>query len=445
MGLTGLDIYKQLPKKNCGECGPPTCLAFAMALAAGKANLDACPYVTEEAKQALAAAAAPPIKLVKIGTGDGVVETGDETVMFRHEKTFFHPTGIAVRLSDSDGPDEVGKSAREIASTKIERVGQTYGIDMIAVWADSGDAGSFKEAAVAAAEACDLPLVLGSEDPTVMEAAVEEVGNGSPLLYCATPDNYEGMVGLAKEFDSPLALRAGDLDGLEGLVGEVTGMGFDELLLDPGSSGLSQRLADLTQLRRLAIKKRFRPFGYPTVVVTEREDPESEIIEACTYVAKYASVVVLRAREMHQLMPLLTWRQNVFTDPQKPIQVQAKLQEVGEVTPESPVYVTTNFSLTYFSVEGEVEASRIPAYILPVDTEGTSVLTAWAADKFTADSIAEAVKKAEIEETVKHRELVIPGHVAVLSGKLEEASGWNVVVGPREASGIPSFARERYG
>ncbi|MCL6451470.1 MAG: acetyl-CoA decarbonylase/synthase complex subunit gamma [Acetobacteraceae bacterium] len=442
--MTGLEIYKQLPKKNCGECGPPTCLAFAMALAAGKASLEACPYVSEAAREALASAAAPPIRLVKVGPDSKAIELGDETVIFRHEKTFVHPTAIAIEVGDDLPEAELSARLQKVASLTLERVGQTYRPDMVAVVFRSGDPARFK-AAVAKAAQTELGLMLSADDPAVMAEAVEPVAVRRPLIYPATAQNAEAMVELAKKHGLPLGVRAQGLDGLATLVEKIVGLGHRDLVLDPGRPEASARLADFTQIRRLAIKKRFRPLGYPTLAFTAAADPGDEILEAAGLVARYCSLVVLKACERHQLLPLLTWRQNVFTDPQKPIQVQSRLYTVGQVTPASPFYVTTNFSLTYFSVEGEVEASKVPAYILPVDTDGTSVLTSWAAGKFTGESIAEAMKKSGIEEKVQHREVVIPGHVAVLSGKLQEASGWKVVVGPREASGIPSFARSRYG
>jgi acetyl-CoA decarbonylase/synthase complex subunit gamma len=445
MALTGLDIYKQLPKKNCGECGPPTCLAFAMALAAGKASLESCPYVTEAAKEVLASASAPPIRLVKVGPEGHQVDLGDETVIFRHDKTFVHQAAVAVRLGDDVKPDELRAAAAEVAALVLERVGQQYRPDMIFIEHVTGDAAHFKEAVLAVAGASgDFPLVLAAEDPACCAAALEAVAARRPLLYPATAGNFDAMLALAQKHGLPLAVRGNGLDETAASAERAAKAGHKDLVLDFGRREPSLALADLTQARRLAIKKRFRPLGHPVMAVVRPSAPEDEVIEAVGLVAKYASMVVLRPRKKHELMPLFTWRQNLYTDPQKPIQVEPKLYQVGQVTDKSPVYVTTNFSLTYYSVEGEVEASKVPAYIIAVDTDGTSVLTSWAAGKFTGEAIAEAIKKSGVEEKVAHRECVLPGHVAILSGKLQEASGWKVVVGPREAAGIPSFARQRY-
>ena len=441
MGLTGLEIYKHLPKTNCKECGSPTCLAFAMALASGKASLEACPYVTDEAKEALDSASAPPIKLVKVGVGDNVVELGEETEIFRHDKRFFHPTGVAVLISDTD---DVAAKAEKFDALEFHRVGLDFVTDLVAVKSDSGDAGKFKAAVETVAGKTKKAMILIAEDPAVMEAGLGVVADRKPLIYAATADNYEKMVDLAKANSCPLAVKGEGLDATAELVGKITALDYKELVLDSGARETSKVLADLTQFRRLAVRKKFRPFGYPTIAFTSKDDPGEEVIQAGVYMSKYADVVVLKAIEKQQLLPLLSWRQNLYTDPQKPVAVEAKVYDVGEATDESPVYVTTNFSLTYFIVEGEVESTRIPSRILSVDTGGVSVLTAYADNKFSAETITEAIKKSGLENMVKHRKLVLPGHVAVLKGALEEESGWEVIVGPREASGIIKFAKESF-
>ncbi len=447
MALTGLDIFKLLPKKNCNECGVPTCLAFAMALAAGKASLEACPYVSDEAKEALGAAAAPPIRLVKLGApgDDHEVEIGDEHVLFRHDKTFYHPTAVAVEVSDALSDGDVEARMGKINDLVFERVGLRYTIDLVAVRNASGDPVRFAAVAGKVAALTKFALMLVSEKAEALKAALEVVGARRPVLAWAAAENHEAVTALAKEKGCPLIVRGKDLDATAELAETVAKSGHKDIILDTGAGETGRVLADLVHIRRLAIKKKFRPFGYPTVAFTSEEDPQAEMMQAAVYVAKYASMVVIKAVERPQVLPLLTWRQNVYTDPQKPIQVESKINTVGEPDRKSPVYVTTNFSLTYYTVEGEVAASKIPAYIIPVDTDGTSVLTAWAAGKFSGESIAETMKKLDIEKLVDHKEVVIPGYVSVLSGKLGEASGWKVVVGPREAAGIPSFAKERYG
>ena len=442
MGLTGLEIFKQLPKTNCGECGPPTCLAFAMALASGKAALDKCPYVTEEARENLSSASAPPIKLVKVGTGDHVVELGDETELFRHDKKFYHPTAVTILVSDEEDVEAKVKKYNEL---EFERVGLKFITDMLAIQNDSGDADKFLAAVKVAMELTQKPLVLIAEDVDTMARALEVAAERKPLVYAATADNYEKMTELAKDKGCPLVVAGKGLEDTADLAQKVAKLGYKELVLDTGERETSKVLADLTQIRRLAIKKRFRPLGYPTISFTTKDEPLEEVAQATVYLSKYAGIVVMKTAEKAHILPLLSWRQNLFTDPQKPIQVEPRIYEVGEVNENSPLYITTNFSLTYYIVEGEVETSKVPSYIIAVDTDGISVLTAWAAGKLTGDSIAAAMKKAGVEEKLAHRKVVLPGYVAVLSGAVEEsAAGWEVIVGPREASGITKFAKSNF-
>ena len=453
MPLTGLDIYKQLPKTNCGDCGVPTCLAFAMKLAAKQASLEQCPHVTAEAKAALEGASAPPIRLVTIGVGEKKLELGNETVLFRHDETFYHPTGVAVRVDASLPEAELAARVEQINRLSFVRVGQTIGVNLIALQ-DRGDPARFAAAAELAASKSDLPLILMSEDPAAMAGALEKVADRKPLLYAATGANWQEMAALAKQHGCPLAVRGERLENLAQLSEQAAGAGAADLVLDSGARQEQQVLADQTCIRRAALRRRFRPFGYPTITFTSASasakaasaaaagnDPGREIVQAGGYVAKYGGIVVLDGADPWQLLPLLTFRQNIYTDPQKPIQLEAGLYQVNSPEASSPVLVTTNFSLTYFTVEGDVEASKVPSWIVVVDTEGTSVLTAWAAEKFTADTIAAAIQKTGVAEKVKHRKVIIPGYVAVLSGKLEDASGWEVLVGPRESSGIPKFLK----
>ncbi|KUO52165.1 MAG: acetyl-CoA decarbonylase/synthase complex subunit gamma [Desulfitibacter sp. BRH_c19] len=444
MGLTGLEIYKQLPKKNCGECGPPTCLAFAMNLASGKAALDSCPYVTDAAKEALESAAAPPIALVKAGTGDYVVEMGDETELFRHDKKFYHEAAYAIKVSDSLSEEEISEKVKKVNNLVIERVGMQYKSQFVAIDNQSGSADAFVKAVEIANSITDMPLVLISTDVPAVAKALEIVADKKPLVYAATEDNYEEMTKLAKDKDVPLAVYAEGLDALAELVQKVVNLGHKQLVLDPGSKDLSQTIANLVQIRRQAIKKKFRPFGYPIMAFTQATDPLEEVVEAVALTGRYASIVVMDTTDPAHMAPLMSWRQNLYTDPQVPIQVEEKIYAVGDVNENSPVYVTTNFSLSFYTVQGEVESSKIPSYIIPINTDGTSVLTAYSAGKYEPEQIAAVLKKVGIEDKVSHRNVVIPGLVAVVSGKLEDSSGWKVIVGPREASGIPSFAKSQF-
>lgn len=443
MPLTALDIYKVLPKTNCGECGVPTCLAFAMQLATKKAAIDECPYATDEARNALAGAAAPPIRLVDVGPADQCLQLGKETVLFRHEETFYHPTAIAARIPVDRDADELRAAFERVRAMHFDRVGQQVRVELVALADVTGDAPRFAEAAAMAA-GMGLALVLQSPSPAVLEAALPGLAGQRPLIGPATRDNWEAMAALAKASACPLLVQGDGLTGLSELTAGVAAAGLTDLVIDSGARDLATTIQDLTQVRRLALRRQARPFGYPALAVVTAADPLDRVAEAAAYIAKYAAVVVVDELEDWQALALVTGRQNIFTDPQKPIQVDAGLSTIGTPDTSSPVLVTTNFSLTYVTVEADTEASRVPAWVVVVDTEGQSVLTAWAADKFSAETIASAIEKSGVADKVSHRRCVLPGGVASISGKLEELSGWEVIVGPRESAGIPAFMRTRW-
>lgn len=445
MALTGLDIYKLLPKTNCGECKSPTCLAFAMRVAQKQASIDQCPHVTAEAKEKLGAASAPPIQLVTIGTGNFKVAVGNETILFRHEETFHHPAGIAVAVSDKLSEAEIAARADKVVHLIFERVGTKIAVDMVCVNNDSGDPAKFAAAAKIVAQKCPMAMILNSENPESLKAAVAVCADKRPLLYGANPNNYQAVAALAKEKNLPVGAKADGLEALAGLTQKIAAAGVKEIVIDSGARNVRQQLEDLTKVRRYALKKTFRPLGYPQIAFVADADPMLTVLMAAIYVAKYSGIVVVDAIEPSQLMPLLTVRQNIYTDPRSPIQVEAGIHKVGEATAKSPLLVTTNFSLTYYTVEGDVESSKVPTNILVVDTEGTSVLTAWAAEKFTTDQIAAAMRKNEVEKIAPHKKIIIPGLIAVESGKLQEETGWEVVVGPKESSGIPSYLKANWG
>jgi len=442
MALTGLEIYKLLPKTNCKECGFPTCLAFAMKLAQKGTELDKCPYVTDETRAALDAASAPPVKLVTVGAGERAFSVGNETVLFRHEKTFFNQPGLGVRLTDDD-PD-LAAHAAAVAGYTVERVGMMLSLDFIALENTSRDAATFARAAAATAAAADVPLVLLCEDAAAMGAALAEVAPARPLLHAATAANWQAMAALAVQHGCPLAIRSdgGDLEALAQLSENARGAGVEDLVLDPGTRRLGDSLAAFTQLRRLALKKSFRPFGFPLIAFAGGETVADQTVLAAQAVAKYAGLVVLDHGNAEGVYPLIALRQNIYTDPQKPIQVEPGLYQIGAPGADSPLLITTNFSLTYFSVSGEVEGSGAPAWLLVADADGQSVLTSWAAGKFDAEKIAKTVKESGVADKLTHKKLVIPGHVASLSGETEEElPGWQIMVGPREAVDIPSYLK----
>lgn len=444
MALTGLEIFKYLPKTNCGECGIPTCLAFAMKIAAGGASLEACPHVTEEAKNALSSAAAPPMRGVTIGVGDNATKVGEELVLFRHEKTFFNPPGFALLVDDLMNQKELENKIRQAKNATWNRVGQILKANLIAIKNSSNDSSKFIELIKKVKDSIDLPLIIMTENAEVAGKALDVVGTSKPLIYAATEENIEAMSTLAKTFKTPLAVKASSLESLAALTSKLEEEGLKDLVIDPGSRNLKETFKNLIFLRRAALKKKQRPYGYPTIVfpAEETDDFMMEAIFAAIYVMKYGSLIVMKDLSPEKAYPLFVLRQNIFTDPQRPMQMEAGFYQINSPDENSPVLVTTNFSLTYFIVSSEIETSKMPAWLGIVDAEGMSVLTAWAAGKFVPDRVASFIKKSGIEEKVNHRNLVIPGYVAQLSGELEdELKDWKVIVGPREASDITEFLR----
>ena len=445
MGLTGIQIFKMLPKTNCGECGVPTCLAFAMNLASGKAELDACPYVSDEAKEQLAEASAPPIRPVAIGAGARAFKVGGETVMFRHEKTFYNPTGLAAMIPSDMVADTVDKKLKEWNALQYERVGLNLRPELVALKDVNGDSGAFAALAKKIAEESEFGLVLISDKVDVMKAAVDASAFKKPLIYAATADNAEDMGNLAKESGLPLAVKADNMDDLIALSDKLTGMGLKDLVLDSGSREMKQLFEDQVAIRRAALKAGSRSLGFPTITFPceMAGNLDMETLIASLLIAKYAGIVVLSDFKGESIFPLLLERLNIFTDPQRPMTVTEGIYEIGGPDENSPVLVTTNFSLTYFIVGGEIEGSRVPSWLLIMDTEGLSVMTAWAAGKFSGDVVGMFVKKCGIADKIKHKKIVIPGYSASISGEMEEElPDWEVIIGPRDASLIPKFLKD---
>ena len=445
MGLTGIQIFKLLPKTNCGECGVPTCLAFAMNLASGKAELDACPYVSDEAKEQLAEASAPPIRPVAIGAGERAFKTGGETVMFRHEKTFFNPTGLAALVPSDMESEAIGKRLKEWNALQYERVGLNLRPEMVALKDVNGDASAFAAAAKKIAEESEFGLILMSHNVDTMMRGVESCAFKKPLLYAATADNAEEMGNLAKDNDLPLAVKADNMDNLIELSDKLTGLGLKDLVLDSGSRELKKVFEDQVAIRRAPLKAGNRSLGFPTIAFPceMATNLDMETIIASMLVAKYAGIVVLSDFKGESLFPLLLERLNIYTDPQRPMTVTQGIYEIGSPDENSPVLITTNFSLTYFIVGGEIEGSKVPTWLLIMDTEGLSVMTAWAAGKFSGDVAGMFVKKCGITDKIAHKKIIIPGYAAAISGDMEEElPGWEVLIGPRDASLIPMFLKE---
>lgn len=438
MALTGMQIYKNLPKTNCKDCGLPTCMAFAMQVAAKQRELSSCPHISEDSKSSLSEAAAPPMKLITIGTGSKQFQLGQETVMFRHEEKFHRATGIAVSIPAALSTPEAVARAEELNNRHFERVGATLKISLYAVEVDG--CAELAERVKALAEKSRVPLILVGKDVQALKAAATAIKEKKPLLYKADSSNISEMVALAAETKLPLVISAPNLETLAEFTEQAKKAGVDDLILGFDSTDPAQTLRDLTIARRAALKKSFRALGYPALVEITADSPEAEGILAATFAAKYAGLIILKQTEAWELLTVLTAIQDVYTDPQVPNTVEAKLYEIGSPGKDSPVLFTTNFSLTYFSVAGEVERSKIPSYICVVDTEGLGVLNAYAGDKISAEKVIKTLLEQKVAEKVSHRKLIIPGYLPIFRAEIEESSEWEeVIIGPENSKEIPTF------
>jgi acetyl-CoA decarbonylase/synthase, CODH/ACS complex subunit gamma len=441
VALTGLQIQKLLPGTNCKECGSNTCLAFAMKLAAKKADIKECPYASDEATATLGLANEPPVKTLAFGPGK-TIPAGGELVLYRHYKTFVNRTVIAVAVRSTDAPADIDRTLESVRDYVLERVGETLTVEMVAVEDLSGDAQAFADLAARAAKVTGRPLILKSKNLDALKLALAAMKGMHGIICAPTPEGAEALLDLAKEEDHALALTGPDLDSVIGVAGKLRDLGFMNILLSLKTHSASEQIQTNTIARRAAIRDGFKPLGFPFLRFINSGNLMDDTVDAITEITRYGSVAVLPSFDAAQLATLLTLRLNIFTDPQKPIQVEPKVYPIGEPTPESPVFVTTNFSLTYFIVSGEIENSGISAWLVVPECEGMSVLTAWAAGKFSAASISKFIKETGFEEQVKTRTIVIPGYVSGISGELEDGlPGWRVLVGPEEASDLESFIK----
>ena len=445
MALKGTDVVKRLPdggKKNCRECGFPTCFAFAMKLAGGGVPIDKCPHLAPEVKAELEDALAPPIKLVTIGSGNNVLKIGNEEVVYRHEKTFVHQPGIALLISDKEPEAKVDEKIKKLKEVQFSWVGVTLKADLLALQFESGDRAKFEALVKKVCDSTDFGIVLICEDVEALLSARSICADRNPLLYPVTKDNIDKVISGIKESPVPVAVRADGVEELIPLTTKLKEAGIEEIVLDPGSRNMQEAIKDQTLIRRAALKQNFRPLGYPTIGFPcfMAKDRMRENLLAAMFVIKYPGVIVLSDIDAGSLLPLLVLRLNIYTDPRMPMSVEEKIYEVGEPNEDSPVLVTSNWALTYFIVASEIEGSKVSSWLCVKDTEGLGVLTGWAAGKFAGDAIGSYVKKFGVESKVNHKRLVIPGKVARIKGELEEElPGWEIIVGPREASEIPAY------
>jgi acetyl-CoA decarbonylase/synthase complex subunit gamma len=437
MPMKALDIYKLLPKTNCKKCGFPTCLAFAMKLAAGKVDVDLCTDLDAETKALLGGATRPPVRLIRIGVGERSFAVGEEFVLYRHEKSFYHQPGLMYAVSDTLPEERVRAVMETVDSEIFHRVGQDLTISGVALRYESGSPERFGALGAHVERCGSLPEVILAEDPSAHEAALAHCGNFRPLIHAATDDNYREMCELAHRYGCPLAVRAHGPDELAGLVNRCRDEGIEDLVLDPAPATLREFAAFSTRIRREAIERTTPELGYPVFYDAERSGyGDAALILG---ILRYASVIVCGMLPVPPMKAALTLRQNIYTDPQKPIQVTPGIYPVNNPGRDAPVLLSVNFSLTFFTLQGYLDASKVPCYMLVVDTEGMSVLTAVAGGKLTEELVAASIRKSGLEEMVDHRRMIIPGYAAPLSGRIEEETGWRVLVGPRDAAEIGKF------
>ena len=440
MALKGLDIFKLSPKKNCKECGSPTCMAFCMKVAQGAVSLDKCPYFSEEALATLNSATAPLMKTITVGEH----KLGGETVLFRHEKTLVNKNLFAVCVC-TDCADEADKKLAEVMKVDYERIGERMYVEMIHVANKQSDPAVYAEL-VKKAAATGRDLVLECWDVECAKAALEVAGK-NVILDGATPDNWEAMSDLATKAGVALGVWAENISDLYDTVKKLEGKGNKNLVLDVTGKNAKETLANAVNVRRTALKQEDRTFGYPSIVNVAKiakGDSRLQTALAAMFVEKYASIIVMSSMTYAQALPLYGLRQNIFTDPQKPMKVEAKIYPINGADENSPCALTVDFALTYFLVSGELERSGQPVNLIITDASGMSVLTAWAAGKLSSSTIKKTFDELDIANKIKNRTLIIPGKVAVMKGEIQEKlPEWNVVVGPLEAVQLPKYMKDK--
>lgn len=445
MALSGIQIYKLLPQTNCKDCGDPTCLAFAMKLAAGKAELSQCPHVSAEAKDKLAEASAPPIRVTTLGQGDKAFKVGGETVKYRHEKTFVNPTGLFVALWNGLEDAKIDTEIKNLNTVSFNRVGFTLEANGAFLWDKAANKDSFLALVNKVAAATEKAIIVSSADLDTLKAAAVALKGKKFALHAATKDNADAFIAMANEYSCAVVAKGDNLDDLSEVGEKFAAAGLKEVLLDAGWTGLRDAVTNSIAIRRMALDKKFRALGFPTIAFpcAMTQDVYQQAAYANMLINKYAGIVVVTTLDPAFVLPTTVNRLNIYTDPQRPMTMDQKIYEFNNPGPDSPVIITTNFALTYFVVSAEIEASRVPTWLLIMDTDGMSVLTAWSAGKFVADAMAPFVKKIGIEGKINHKKIIIPGYVAQLSGEFQEelGAGWEVVIGPREAADLPKFLK----
>ena len=441
MAVKGLDIFKLSPKKNCKECGSPTCMAFCMKVAQGAVPITKCPYMSEEAVALLSEATAPPMKTIEVGTH----KLGGETVMMRHEKTLVNRNLFAATLATDMDDAAIDARIEGIKKVDYERIGEREMVECVFVH-DAGDSAKFVELCKKAAALPDRTVIIDTKDVDTAKAAVEAIKDNKPILNGANKDNFAAMSEIAKAAGLVLGVSGKDLSELHDTVAELEKAGNKNLILDVTAPTIKETFANAVLVRRTAIKDGDRTFGYPSIVnlgVLCGHNEHLETALASMFVVKYGSIIVMDKIGYAEALPLYGLRQNIFTDPQKPMKVAPGIYPINGAGPDDPCALTVDFALTYFLVSGELERSKIPVNLLITDASGMSVLTAWAAGKFSSTSVKKFFDEFDIASKINNRTLIIPGKVAVMKGEIQDKlPEWNVVVGTREAVELVKFLRD---
>lgn len=446
MALKALDIFKLTPKKNCKDCGFPTCMAFCMKVASGACEIGKCPHMSQEALDKLSEATAPLMKTLKIGTGESQYDLGGETVLFRHEKTLINRNRFAVEFCDCMSEEEVNKKLENIKAVNYIRIGEEMKVEIAALRYSSNKEAYINLINKVKESNLSLVYMIICDDAQVAKEAVELLKGENPVVYGANKENYKEMVEVVKGDKLVLGVSASNLEELYATVEAIQSLGYKELLLDTTGDTIKDTFTNTVQVRRISLKEQDRTFGYPSIIFANKlskEDSMMEIAISSIFTIKYGSIIVLDDIDYAKALPLFALRQNIYTDPQRPMRVETKLYPINNPDENSPVLVTVDFALTYFIIAGEIERSKVPVWLAIPDAGGYSVLTAWAAGKFGGSSIANFIKESGVAEKTKNRDLIIPGKVAVLKGDIEDnLPGWNVVIGTEESMELPKFLRE---
>ena len=455
MALNGIAIFKLTPKKNCKECGCPTCMAFSMKVAQGAMTIDQCPHMSGDAIATLSEASAPPMKSIKVGfkpfadnknDSDKEYALGGETVLFRHEKTFVNKTRYASTLCTGMDDAKVEEVLKNVAAIDYDRIGDRMYVEFINVNCGEGATPDQYAALVKKAADANRSLILNVKDEACAKAALDVCKDKKPILNAADASNYEAMNKLATEAGVVLGVGASSVEELYDTVAAIEKAGNKNLILDVTGADVKETFMNAVLVRRAALKDTDRTFGYPSIVNVAKlalGDEHMQSALAALFTMKYGSIVVVENMSYAQALPLYGLRQNLFTDPQKAPRIEPGIYPINGADENSICLTTVDFALTYFLVSGELERSGVPCNLLISDAGGLSVLTSWAAGKFSASTIAKYIQEFDIENKIKNRTLVLPGKVAVLKGDLEaKLPGWNIVVGPTEAVQLVKFLKD---